>query len=65
VEEETLGKVEAGVAAFVRLVPKMPNIASIPVLLDANGLLVKVFSEKVELGAAGFEEWRLSKIDVL
>ena len=29
-EEETLGKVEVGVAAFVRLAPKMVNIASIP-----------------------------------
>jgi hypothetical protein len=32
VEEETFGKAEVGVAAFVGLAPKMVNIASIPVL---------------------------------
>ena len=40
-EEETLGKVEVGVAAFVGLAPKMVNIASMPVLLDATGLSVE------------------------
>jgi len=65
VEEETVGKVEVGVAPFVGLAPKMVNITSTPVLLDVNGLFVEVFSDNVKLGADGVEKRRLSKIDVL